>query len=204
MGKVDAERKARNNALKTRERIENMLPVLENSFVYLLLMQNNDPAAYARIFEMLGIDARFATVMVLELIRSPGGDMLDLDIKASEGYASIRGLIKESFPCVVGPAMANRILIIRPADEPVNEYYERLLLIEQGRALAHRVEDKSGVECKLGIGSSVPLGNLCESYTQAIKALKHCKGIVSHFNDLPIVSDYETGSRAPRARLPPV
>lgn len=38
-----------------------------------------------RIFEILGIDARFATVMVLELIRSPGGDMLDLDIKASEG-----------------------------------------------------------------------------------------------------------------------
>ena len=200
MGKVDAERKARNNALKTRERIENMLPVLENSFVYLLLMQNNDPAAYARIFEILGIDARFATVMVLELIRSPGGDMLDLDIKASEGYASIRGLIKESFPCVVGPAMANRILIIRPADEPVNEYYERLLLIEQGRALAHRVEDKSGVECKLGIGSSVPLGNLCESYTQAIKALKHCKGIVSHFNDLPIVSDYETGYPAEREK----
>ena len=96
--------------------------------------------------------------------------------------------------------MANRILIIRPADEPVNEYYERLLLIEQGRALAHRVEDKSGVECKLGIGSSVPLGNLCESYTQAIKALKHCKGIVSHFNDLPIVSDYETGYPAEREK----
>ena len=200
MGKVDSERKARNTALKTRERMENMLPVLENSFVYLMLMQNNDAAAYARLFDILGIDSRFATVMVLELIRSPGGDMLDLDIKASEGYSAIRGLIKESFPCVVGPAMANRIIIIRPADEPENEYYERLLLIEQGRALAHRVEDKSGVECKLGIGSTVSLGNLCESYAQAVKALKHCKGIVSHFNDLPIVSDYETGYPAEREK----
>ena len=200
MGKVDSERKARSNALKTRERMENMLPVLENSFVYLLLMQNNDTATYARLFDILGIDSRFATVMVLELIRSPGADTLDLDIKASEGYAVIRGLIKESFPCVVGPAMANRIIIIHPADEPENEYYERLLLIEQGRALAHRVEDKSGVECKLGIGSSVSLGNLCESYSQAVKALKHCKGIVSHFNDLPIVSDYETGYPAEREK----
>lgn len=200
MGKVDSERKARSSALKTRERMENMLPVLENSFAYLMLMQNNDAASYARLFEILGIDARHASVMVLELTRMLGGDMLDLDIKASEGYAAIRGLIKESFPCVVGPAMANRIIVIRPCEEPENEYYERLLLIEQGRALAHRVEDKCGVECKLGIGSSVTLGQLCESYAQAVKALKHCKGIVSHFNDLPIVSDYESGYPAEREK----
>ncbi|HWQ98979.1 MAG TPA: helix-turn-helix domain-containing protein [Clostridia bacterium] len=200
MGKVDSERKARNTALKTRERMENMLPVLENSFVYLLLMQSDDPAAYARLFDLLGIDAKYATIMVLELTRMVDGDMLDLNIKTSEGYSAIRGLIKESFPCVVGPAMANRIIIIRPADEPENEYYERLLLIEQGRALAHRVEDRCGVECKLGIGPSVPLGRICESYTQAVKALKHCKGIVSHYNDLPISSDYETGYPAEREK----
>ena len=193
MERVDSERKARNTALKTRERMENMLPVLENSFVYLLLMQNTDPASYMRLFDVLGIDSQYATVMVLELTKMVGGDMLDLDIKANEGYAAIRGLIKESFPCVVGPAMVNRIIVIRPSDEPENEYYERLLLIEQGRALAHRVEDKSGVECRLGIGATVPLGQLCESYSQAVKALKHCKGIVSHINDLPIVSDYESG-----------
>lgn len=200
MGRVDSERKARSSALKTRERIENMLPVLENSFVYMLLMQNDDATAYARLFDLLGIDSKYATVMVLELTRMLGGDMLDLGIKASEGYTAIRGLIKESFPCVVGPAMANRILIIRPAEEPENEYYERLLLIEQGRALAHRVEDKSGVECKLGIGTTVALTRLCESYSQAVKAVKHCKGIVSHFNDLPIVADYEGGYPAEREK----
>ena len=200
MGKVDSERKARNTALKTRERMENMLPVLENSFVYLLLMQSDDPAAYARLFDLLGIDSKYATVMVLELTRMVDGDMLDLNIKTSEGYSAIRGLIKESFPCVVGPAMATRIIVIRPAEEPENEYYERLLLIEQCRALAHRVEDRCGVECKLGIGPSVPLNRLCESYTQAVKALKHCKGIVSHFNDLPIASDYETGYPAEREK----
>ena len=193
MNKVDAERKARTAVLKTRERMENMLPVLESSFVYMLLMQSDDQAAYQRLFDMLGIESSFATVMVLELTKMLGGDILDLDIKASEVYASIRGLIKESFVCVVGPAMANRVIVVRPADEPENEYYERLLLIEQGRALAHRVEDKTGVECKLGIGSTVPMNRLCESYSQAVKSVKHCKGIVSHFNDLPIVSDYETG-----------
>ena len=200
MTKVDAERKARTAALKTRERMENMLPVLENSFVYMLLMQSDDPAAYTRLFDMLGIDAALATVMVLELTKMLGGDILDLDIKASEVYSSIRGLVKESFVCVVGPAMANRVIVVRPAAESENEYYERLLLIEQGRALAHRVEDKIGVECKLGIGSTVRLSRLCESYAQAVKAVKHCKGIVSHFNDLPIVSDYETGYPAEREK----
>ena len=193
MTKVDAERKARTAVLKTRERMENMLPVLESSFVYMLLMQSADPAAYARLFDMLEIDSSHATVMVLELTKMLGGDILDLDIKANEVYSSIRGLIKEAFVCVVGPAMANRVIIVRPAAAPENEYYERLLLIEQGRALAHRVEDKIGVECKLGIGTTVTMERLCESYSQAVKAVKHCKGIVSHINDLPILSDYETG-----------
>ena len=193
MNRVDAERKARSTALKTRERMENMLPVLENSFVYMLLMQSGDPAAYSRLSEMLGIDAPYASVHVLELTRMLGGDILDLDIKASEVYTAIRALIKESFTCVVGPAMANRIIFFRPSGAPENEYYERLLLIEQGRALAHRVEDKIGVECKLGIGTTVPMENLGDSYNQAVKAVKHCKGIVSHFNDLPIVPDFETG-----------
>ena len=200
MNKVDAEHKARTVALKTRERMENMLPVLESSFVFMLLMQSDDPAAYARLFDMLGIDSTHATVMVLELTRKIDGDMLELDIKASEMYASIRGLVKESFVSVVGPAMANRIIIVRPAAEPENEYYERLLLIEQGRALAHRVEDKIGVECKLGIGATVSMDRLCESYSQAVKAVKHCKGIVSHFNDLPIAPDFETGYPAEREK----
>lgn len=193
MTKVDAERKARTAVLKTRERMENMLPVLESSFVYMLLMQSADPVAYVRLFDMLEIDSSHATVMVLELTKMLGGDILDLDIKANEVYSSIRGLIKEAFVCVVGPAMANRVIIVRPAAAPENEYYERLLLIEQGRALAHRVEDKIGVECKLGIGTTVTMERLCESYSQAVKAVKHCKGIVSHINDLPILSDYETG-----------
>lgn len=193
MNKVDAERKNRNSALKNRERLENMLPILENSFVYMLLMQNDDAASYRRLFEMLGIDSPCATVMVLELARQLGGDALELNIKVSEVYSSIRGLIKESFPCIIGPAMANRIILVRPSAEPENEYYERLLLIEQGRALAHRVEDKIEVECKLGIGTTVSIGKLCESYFQAVKAVKNCKGIVSHYNDLPIVPIYETG-----------
>lgn len=193
MSKVDAERKTRNAALKNRERLENMIPVLESSFVYMLLMQSGDASNYQRLFDTMGIEAACATIMVLELTKSVGGDLLDLDIKANEVYSSIRSLIKESFPCIVGPAMASRVIIARPADESENEYYERLLLIEQGRTLAHRVEDKIGVECKLGIGTTTSLDHLCESYSQAIKAVKHCKGIVSHFNDLPIAPAYETG-----------
>lgn len=198
MNKVNAERKARTTALKARERMENMLPVLESSFVYMLLMQSEDAPAYARLWEIFGFDSPFATVLVLELTKIIGGDILDLDIKASEVYSAIRVLVKESFSCIIGPAMASRIIIVRPADKPKNEYYERLVLIEQGRAFAHRVEDKTGVECKLGIGTTMQLDNLCESYGQAVKAVKHCKGIVSHFNDLPIVPDYESGYPAER------
>jgi two-component system response regulator YesN len=192
MNKIDSERSARSSALKARERMKNMLPVLENSFIYMLLMQIDDYSAYLRLCDVLGIDSPCATVSVLELAKMIGGDILDLDIKASEVYDSIRFQIKESFAGIVGPAMANRIIIIQPSGEPKNEYTERLQLVDQGRAMAHRIEEKIGVECKLGIGRTLPMDSLTESYAQAVKAVKHCKGIVAHFNDLPIVPDYES------------
>ncbi|MCE5189804.1 MAG: helix-turn-helix domain-containing protein [Eubacteriales bacterium] len=200
MNRVDSERKVRNAALKNRERLENMIPVLENSFVYMLLMQSEDSASYQQLFEAMGIESTYGTVMVLELTKIIGGDILDLDLKASEVHTAIRDLVKESLTCVVGPAMANRVILVRPTAEPENEYYERLLLIEQGRTLAHRIEDKIGVECKLGIGATAPVGKLGESYSQAVKAVKHCKGIVSHFNDLPIAPTCEAGYPMERER----
>ncbi len=193
MEKSDADKAARNTALQARERIENMLPVLENSFVYMLLSQNEDRGAYLNMYKLLGIEAPCGTVMVLEITRMGESDPLALDIKVSEYYSMIRELIKDTFETIVGAAMANSIIFIRPCAAPENEYYERLSLIEQGRVLAHHVEDRLGVSCKLGIGSTVEIRSLCESYGEAVKAVKNCKGIVSHFNDLPLASEYEDG-----------
>lgn len=193
MEKCNAEKSARNSALQTRERIENMLPLLENSFIYMLLSQSEDREAYLNMYKLLGIDAPCGTVMVLEITRMEDSNPLDLDIKLSEYYSMIRALIKDAFESIVGNAMANRIIFIRPGETPKNEYYSRLSLIEQGRVLAHQVEDKIGYHCKLGIGTTVEIMELCESYAQAVKALKNCKGIVSHYNDLPIASECEDG-----------
>lgn len=193
MKKVDAERRMRNDDLKNRERLENMLPVLENSFVYMILSQSDDREAYKRICGLLCVDKPCGSVMVLELRHMGGGDLIDLDFKANEVYSDVRALIKESFLSIVGPPMANRIIFVHPADEPKDEYYERLLLIEKGRTLTHKIEDKIGVECKLGIGATTSIDDLCRSYGQAVKAVKLCKGIVAHFNDLPMVQGYEDG-----------
>lgn len=193
MDKADSERLARNNALQARERIENMLPVLENSFVYMLISQSEDPEAYMRMCRLLGIDAAYATAMVLEITGASDEDMLDTDMKVSDEYEAIRGLIKDAFESIVGSAMANRVVFVRPCDKPEDEYHERLMLIEQGRTLAHRIEGKLGIRCRLGIGSTVEMQSLCESYGQAVKAVKNCKGIVSHYNDLPIASVVEDG-----------
>ncbi len=191
MEKVDAERSERTAALRNRERLENMMPLLENSFVYMLTSQSDDAAAYERIFELLYLEDPCGVVMVLEICSKDGDDQLDMDFKLSEVYTTLRGVAKEFFRCIVGPAMANRIILVCPCAEPKNEYYERLHLIEKGRIFTHKIEDRIGVNCKLGIGTTMPVGELCKSYGQAVKALKMCKGIVSHYNDLSPARGYE-------------
>lgn len=200
MDKADSERLARNTALQARERIENMLPVLENSFVYMLVSQSEDPNSYLRMCKLLGIEASYANVMVLELSGENGEDMLTLDLKVSSEYETIRSQIKDMFECIVGSAMANRVIFIRPCDKPASEYHERLLLMDQGRELAHHIEDRLNVRCRLGIGTTVEMRSLCDSYAQAVRAVRNCKGIVSHYNDLPISSEYEEGYPADREK----
>lgn len=200
MDKADSERNERNSALMARERIENMLPVLENSFVYMLVSQSEEPKAYLRMCELLGIEATCGTAMVLELAGANGEDMLDLDMKVSNEYGTIRSLIKETFECIVGAAMANRVVFVRPGGKPENEYHERLILMERGRELAHHIENQLNVCCKLGIGTTVEMSALCDSYGQAVRAVRNCRGVVSHYNDLPIASEYEDGYPAEREK----
>ncbi|NLC79203.1 MAG: response regulator, partial [Ruminococcaceae bacterium] len=191
--RVDRERDARTAALRNKERLENMIPVLENSFVYMLTAQSDDAEAYDRIFKLLCVDKPCGAVMVLEMLSKEKCDLVDLDFKVTEVYSSIRDLVKEAFDSLVGPPMVNRIIFVYPCAEPRDEYYERLHLIEKGRILTHKIEDKIGVECKLGIGTTVPVGELCRSYGEAVKAVKLCKGVVSHFNDLSVARGFEDG-----------
>ncbi len=191
--RVDKERNEKNAALKNKERLENMIPILENSFVYMLTAQSDDAEAYDRIYKLLCLDKPCGAVMVLEITGKEKCDLVDLDFKMTESYTAVRDLIKESFDSIVGPPMVNRIIFVYPCAEPRDEYFERLHLIEKGRALTHRIGDKIGVECKLGIGTTVPVGELCKSYGEAVKAVKLCKGVVSHYNDLSLARGYEDG-----------
>lgn len=191
--RVDKERREKNAALKNKERLENMIPVLENSFVYMLTAQSDDAEAYDRIYKLLCLEKPCGAVMVLEISGREKFDLVDLDFKMTEVYSTVRELVKESFDSIVGPPMVNCIIFVYPCAEPRDEYFERLHLIEKGRVLTHKIEDKIGVECRLGIGTTVPVGELCKSYGEAVKAVKLCKGVVSHYNDLSLARGYEDG-----------
>ena len=144
IGKVDAKRNQRSNLLKIQEKLETVIPVVENSFVGSLLFQQEMQAAdYYQ--QLLDIEDKQGYVMILQFGQSYENGRLvspvGMNVKAQEFYGEIRDIVKSYFSCVVGSIMSNRIPIVVPCPISANSYEERIDLVESSRSLISKLRE---------------------------------------------------------------
>lgn len=194
MNQVDAARKKRINNLMIREKLETALPMLESGFIYSVLLQNVS-TSYENYCSLLGIEQSSGYLMILQLRSASAAedDLVEQDTQALSVYGVCRDQIKAAFRAVVGPLMANRIVAAVPCDEPADEYTARLAIVEQSQTLVQRLERRTGLSFRVGIGSIQPMGQLYDSYCQAVEALEQNQEGIAHFNDLPLEREWEEG-----------
>lgn len=194
MNQVDAARKKRTSNLMIREKLETALPMLESGFIYSVLLQNVS-GSYENYCSLLGIEQDCGYLMVLETrsAASDEDDLVEQDTQAFSAYGICRNQIKAAFQAVVGPLMANRIIAVVPCAAPGDEYTARLAIVEQAQALVQRLERRTGLSFRMGIGSIQPMSQLYDSYRQAVEALEQNGADIAHFNDLPLEREWEEG-----------
>lgn len=185
--KVDKKRNQRSNLLKIQEKLETVIPVVENSFVGSLLFQQEEQAAdYYR--QLLDIEAEQGYVMVIQFgqtyengrLVSPVG----MNVKAQSFYDELRDIVKSSFSCAVGSVMSNRIPVIVPCTPSENSYEERIDLVEQSRSLVSRLEGRIDARFRIGLGRIQYMQEMERSYREALRALNGSKSRVIHIEDL--------------------
>jgi len=194
MDLIQEERNKRSNDLMIREKLEIVVPILESDFIYAIL-SSDDFRTDVDFRSLLSIKDEYGMIMVMEF-----GDAIEegkltnpvgVSVKAQTFYQLIRGYLKAEFPCIVGPIMVNKIVVVLPCENSQLEYDNRINLIELVRHLIRELSKQIDLQFKVGIGAVVPLQQLGESYKQALTATHNSKGRVVHVDDILVGCEYE-------------
>lgn len=197
MMKVDAEREKRSNDLLIREKMETVVPIIENGLIYSLLFQENFQDEYENFKRLIGIEKDYGYIMIVECGDSQVDGRLTnavgASVKAQSYYMEMREIIKDFFPAIVGSMMANRVVVYVPCDKEIGatEYEGRVDIIENARKMVRKLKQKVDAQFRVGIGSVKKMDEASESYGEAISSFRYATGSVAHVKDLPIVCEYE-------------
>lgn len=188
MTKIDEQRLKRENDLKNKEKLEIVIPIIESSMIYTILVQEDYGEKTDQFRTLLDIQEDYGFMMVIGFGDKVSGtsmtNPIGIAVKAQKFYMELRQIIKDSFNGYVGSVMTNKVAVLVPCLKPTIEYNERVKIIEQVRNMVHRLQHYIDVEFKVGIGSVVPMEKLLISYKEAVKAMRMVKGCVSHIKDI--------------------
>lgn len=197
MKELDVRREKRKNDLQIMERLETVIPVIENGFIYSILFQEHFDEDIENYKNLLGIETSYGYMMGVVFGDVQQGNYMTNAVGVSvqaqtQYYSKVREILKATFPeCIVGNVSANKIPVFMPSMEQRMEYNDRIEMIEKSRTAVKSMNNATGIRFRIGIGSIRKLKDTLPSYDEALKALYSTKGSVAHVDDLPIAVGYE-------------
>ncbi len=195
MNIIDQNKEKRNRDLRIREKMENVIPVIESGFIYAVLFQEDYSDGVENYKTLLGIEEDGGYMIVIESGDRQDGEHLTntvgTGVKIQGHYMEIREIIKGHIRCVAGPVMANKIILFVPHKNEEIDYNTRIHIIDNARNIACELKEKTDIEFRIGIGSVKPVSKLGSSYREALRSLKVTKERVAHVKDLPIGCGYD-------------
>ncbi len=196
MLQVEAERRNHLANLRMREKLETVLPILENGFIHYLMLQGEDSeSSYYNYKELLELEKESAYVILIQFGESYENGILTnpvgMSMRSQKFYPVLHHIVKEHFPCLVGAVMANKVIVMVPEDSGGVEYEQRIKAIAQARNLLHALENHIDAKFRIGIGRKCRMEQLKQSYQEALRALQEGDQRVVHVGDMPMRGEYE-------------
>ena len=195
MKKVDQERSRRASDLENKEKLKTVLPILENGFLHSILFENfrDNTEEIMKFKELLDIRQEYGYIVMIEY-----GDTLEdgnltnpigASVKAHGFYQELREITQEFFDCLTGQAVANRVILLVPCDQPEAEYGERIQIIERGRNMLNKLRRRIDAQFRIGIGTIKPMEEFPASYNEAQRAMKSTRRSVAHIKDIATINE---------------
>lgn len=194
---VEEKRRKRSDDLRIREKLETVVPMIESGYINNLLLQDDFQMYQDNYRQLLDIREENGYMIVTEF-----GDTLEegiltnvvgSSVKANKFYSTFREIAQGFFDCLVGPIMGNRIVLLVPCEEAMEEYETRVEIVTRARNMIHKLESRIDSKFRCGIGrrKSFSDGTMKESFREAVLALRESTSHVVHIEDIPAVQKYE-------------
>ena len=197
MNLVTKERQKRSRELIIKEKMETVSPIIESGLIYNILFHEHFTEDIENYKNILEIKEDYAFMMAVVCGDEQEGNHMTnavgSSVRTQKYYQEIKSYIKQYYPgCVVGTFMANKIAVMMPCKKDLMDYNTRIEFIDKSRELVRVLRKKTDVSFRIGIGRTMEMSNMSESYAEALNALIYTTGSVAHADDLPIACDYES------------
>lgn len=202
IGELESERQQKNRDLETMERLQNMMPFLENGFIYSIITNSDALHEMKKVIQLLDVKCDCGYLMILQFHSFAESRMVDNKNNAAhidafnthlnlhEKADQLREIIKYKCNAIVGPLMINKMVIFVPSRGMENDYDARVEATNLAECLQSKIKEAFSIECSVGISSIVVLSELYYAYGQANKAInKTSSNEIYHIADL--YEDYD-------------
>ncbi len=181
---LDEERRKYDQELETREKLDKMLSVLENSFIYsLMLSQQADIGHYKELFDIRS-EAGYIFILTFGSRARGSGGVLGDSVQNQKFYTFFRDSLKHKSKCIVGPVMLDRV-VVYVAQSVEDDYQQRVQAVGFLEDIIVRLEYKYELDFKVGIGRVRGDRDIMISYQEALRALNHAEGEkIIHIDDV--------------------
>jgi two-component system response regulator YesN len=195
MEQIDREREKRTQELMVKEKLETVIPIIENGFIYNILFYKQFHEDIDNYLTMLDLDISYAYMLAIVCGEEQQGshmtNAVGSSVRMHQQYGTVRACVKEYCGGIVGSVMSNKLAVLVPCESETIAYSSRTHLISRTRELVRELRKKTGIAFRIGIGSPGKLKRMSESYNEAVSALGMTTGSVAHADDLPIGCRYE-------------
>ncbi len=195
MNEIDGERTKRSNDLLVKEKLETVVPIIENGLIQDLLFKEYFKEDIDNYKTLLGIESEYGYMACMvfgrELVGNYMTSAVAVSIQAQKVYREIHTITDDYIKGIMGAVMSNKIPILIPTESNTLSYNERNEIVESARALCRKLSDRFDMDFRVGFGSVKPLDRMAESYEEANSVLISTTNHVAHVDDMPVACQYE-------------
>lgn len=177
MEAIREERRKRSKELMIREKLQSVVPVIENGFLNMMLFQEGSPDQLEYYRQLLELRGEYGIVMAIqfgERDRSlKSGNPVGCSVRLQGAMMRVRESVRGFLPgAVVSEILANRLFLFLPMEKSNLETEEADRLKEKTRSLLRSLQKTVNLKYRAGIGEVCPLQGMKKSCVQAQRALK--------------------------------
>lgn len=195
MSIIDKEREKRRQDLMIREKMETVVPIIENGLIYSLLFQEYFEEDVENFKNLLEIKENYCYMGVIVFGENQEGNhmtnVVGTSVRVQNHYNEVREIVRGYFKCIMGSVMANKIAVLIPVSEDKNDYNERIAMIDKAREMVRKLRSRMDASFRMGFGRTGRLCDAMKSYNEALRSLVQSDGSVAHVDDIPVGCDYE-------------